>query len=151
MVLKIPPPPPIANQDPTLNRWLLEVTAILNNQGNIDQTSVAGLPAIATQTDTNTTGIGSLNTQVAALNTQVTAINASIVTINAQLATLSGQITTLQGRVTALEANGVPLKGAGVPAAGLGKVGDWYANIGGGVGQRIYVKTAVGVWTPFPF
>ena len=30
MVLKIPPPPPIAKMDPTLNRWFLEVTAILN-------------------------------------------------------------------------------------------------------------------------
>jgi hypothetical protein len=30
MVLKIPPPPPIANSDPTFNRWLLELTNILN-------------------------------------------------------------------------------------------------------------------------
>lgn len=144
MTQKLPPPPPLAVKDQALNRWLLELTSILNNQGVINQGSVDGLPAVATQVNTNTTGITGLNTQVAALNGQVASLNVQVVT-------LQGQVTTLQGQVTALQANPVPLNGVGVPAAGLGKVGDWYGNLTGAVGARVYIKTGVATWTPFPF
>jgi hypothetical protein len=41
MVQKIPPPPPLAVRDQTLNRWLLELTAILNSQGQIDGSNIS--------------------------------------------------------------------------------------------------------------
>lgn len=144
MPQKIPPPPPIASQDPTFNRWLLELTAILNASGGVDPSSVPGLPEVIAQSAANAAAIAALqgttggqSFAIALLQSQVIAINASIVTIN-------GQITTLGAR-------GELLFGAGVPAAGLGKVNDWYGDTAGAVGARVFIKKAVGVWTPFPF
>jgi hypothetical protein len=144
MVQKIPPPPPIANQDPTFNRWLLELTAILNAGGGIDANSVNGLPEVIAQSAANAVAI-------AALQTVTGGQTASIAALNVQVTSINGQIVTINGQITALGARAQPLNGIGVPAAGLGNVGDWYANIGGAVGARIYVKTAPAVWTPFPF
>lgn len=144
MVQKVPPPPPLAVKDQTLNRWLLELTAILNNTGGIDPSSVVGLAATTAQVGTNTTSIAALGTQVATLSGQVA-------TINAQIATLNGQIATLNVAVLALQANPIVRRGAGAPAAGLGAVGDWFGDVAGAAGARVWIKTAVGVWTAFPF
>lgn len=137
MVQKVPPPPPIANRDPTLNRWLLELTAILNGQGTIDPSNVDGLPAVITQVGTNTAGIATLNTEVAALNTEVAALQTEVATLNTEVAVL--------------QTNPVLRMGSTAPAAALGNVGDWYGNLTGAVGARVYIKTAVSTWTAFPF
>jgi len=144
VTLKIPPPPPIANEDPTFNRWLLELTTILNSQGLVDQVSVVGLPAVAAQGNANTASI-------VTINGQITVVNGQITTINGQITTINGQITTINGQITALQANPVVRNGTGAPAAGLGNVGDWYGDVAGIVGARVWIKTAVGTWTAFPF
>jgi hypothetical protein len=137
MVQKIPPPPPIAKLDPTFNRWLLELIAILNSSGGIDPGSVAGLIALTAQVTTNTASI--------------VVINGEITTINGQITVINGEITTINGEIAVLQANHVLHNGSGAPAAGLGSPGDWYGDIAGVVGARVWIKTAVATWTPFPF
>lgn len=144
MVKKIPPPPPIANRDPTFNRWLLELTGILNSGGDIDPNTVDGLPEVILQSGENADAIvilqtttGSQGGDITSLQNDVTALQGEVVAINAQLTTLG--------------ARGEVLFGAGAPAAGLGKVKDWYGDLAGAVGARVWIKTAVATWTPFPF
>lgn len=144
MALKVPPPPPMATSNPQFNRWLLELTSILSDQGGIDPSEVAGLPELITQVATNTTDIATLETGQGGQGTAIATLESDVITINTEIVTINGQITTLSARAQ-------PLNGVGVPNPGLGNVNDWYANIGGGAGARIYVKTAVGTWTPFPF
>lgn len=122
---KVPPPPYLTKdkQGQVLNRWLLELTSILNGAGDIDPGSVAGLTALVIQ-------VGTLTTQVAALQTLTTAQGTSI--------------TALNGEVTTLQANAVVRNGAGVPAGGLGNINDWYSD---DTNKHIYVKTGVAVWT----
>lgn len=145
MVQKIPPPPQFTGPEwQSFNRWLLEVTSILSNTGGINPDQVDGLTALFAEVAVNTTDITTLQSGQAGQAGDISALQASIVS-------LQGQITTINGQITTLSARGEVLNGVGAPAAGLGKVSDWYANIGGGVGARIYVKTGVVTWTPFPF
>lgn len=143
-VLKIPPPPPIANADPTFNRWLLELTAILNNNGGIDPNSVAGLSEVIAESAANTLAIagldnttGSQSIQINTLQLNVSALQADVVNINMALTTLGARAQVLNGVID--------------PAPGLGNVNDWYANTAGAAGHRIFVKTGVATWTAFPF
>lgn len=151
MVQKIPPPTFFTGapgQEPDwqgFNRWLLEVTSVLSNEGGIDPNEVTGLPTVIAQVGQNTADILTLDAgqdnnsfDIAALQAQVTNIdNVEIPTINAQL--------------TSLGARGTLRFGTGAPAAGLGNVNDWYGDTAGAVGSRIWIKKAVGVWTAFPF
>jgi hypothetical protein len=144
VVQKIPPPPPIANADPAFNRWLLEVTAILQASGNIDPDAVAGLPEVIAQSAANAAAVTALQTQVGNQDVSIAALAAQVLAIQNDIVTINGQLTTLGAR-------GELLFGAGAPAAGLGKVNDWYGDTAGAVGARIWIKKAVGVWTAFPF
>lgn len=141
---KIPPPPPIANQDPTFNRWLLELTSILNAQGDINPGTVVGLDVVIASVAANTAAI-------AALNVTVAGNSADIVALQGDISTINGNITSINAAILTLNARAQVLNGVGAPAAGLGNVNDWYANIGGAVGARIYVKTGAATWTAFPF
>lgn len=149
MARKIPPPNFLTGpgQPPDwqgFNRWLLEVTSILSNEGGINPEEVDGLPQLFVDVADNTTAIAGL-----AINTGNNA--AAIGVLSGQITVLSNAIATINGQITSLSARGELLFGAGVPAAGLGKVNDWYGDTAGAVGARIYIKKAVGVWTPFPF
>lgn len=145
MVQKIPPPPFITAQElQPLNRWLLEIQAILNNSGSIDPNQVAGLAQVIADTAANTLAIAALTPAVAGNTADIATINAEIAGINASIAAINGQLTTLGAR-------GELLFGAGPPAGGLGKVNDWFGDTAGGVGARIWIKQAPGVWTAFPF
>lgn len=118
---KIPPPPDIAAKDPVLNRWLIELTATLNGQGDIDPGSIAGFLELQNEVAQNTADIAALKTSTTALT--------------AEINTLSFQINILTSR-------SVVLNGAGAPAGGLGNNGDWYADT---TNKHIYVKTG-GAW-----
>lgn len=149
MARKIPPPTFLTgpNQPPdwqAFNRWLLEVTSILSNEGGINPEEVDGLPQLFVDVADNTADIAGLTTATGNNSASIGILSGQIVALTNAIATINGQITTLSAR-------GELLFGAGVPAAGLGKVNDWYGDTAGAVGARIYIKKAVGVWTPFPF
>lgn len=146
MALKIPPPPYLAVEDkfPGFNRWLLEVTSILTNQGGIDPSEVTGLSELFTQVGTNTTDITNLEAAQGGQAVDITTLQGDITTINGEITTINGQLTTLGARAQVYNANVDP-------SAGFGNVGDWYANYAGAAGHRIFIKTAVGTWTAFPF
>lgn len=145
MAQKIPPPPQFTGPDwQSFNRWLLEVTSVLSNTGGIAASEVEGLLAAYVQIAFNVANIAALQGTTGGQATDIFNLQNDVASINAALAVINGQITTLSTR-------GELLFGAGAPAAGLGKVNDWYGDTAGGVGARIWIKKAVGVWTPFPF
>lgn len=139
MALKIPPPPPFAGpQWQQFNRWLLEMTSILSNQGGIDPSEVTGLSTVITQVGTNTTDITELESTQGGQGADITALQADITAINGEISTINGQITSLSARAQVLN-------GVGVPNAGLGNNGDLFLNNTGGSGTRLYGKIA-GAW-----
>ena len=144
MSQKIPPPPPIANMDPTFNRWLLELTSILEAGGSIDPNSVAGLPQVIAQSAANAAAITVLQGEVGGNTGDITTLQGEVTTIDGEIITINGELTTLGARAQVL--NGVV-----DPANGLGSVNDWYANTAGAAGHRIFVKTGAATWTAFPF
>lgn len=137
MVQRIPPPVGAAVKDPVFNRWLIELVNILNANGEIDPGSVAGLNALVVQVAASATAITALNTAVAANTAAITALNTSVAANTVA--------------ITALQARAQVRNGTGTPAAGLGSVGDWYGDTAGAAGARVWIKTAPGVWTAFPF
>lgn len=137
MAQKIPPPPPIANQDPTFNRWLIELTSILNDNGDLNPDNIPGL--------------ATLSAEVTALGATVASQTSQLTTLNNQVAFLIASVVGLSSSVTTLEARSQVFNGSGDPSGGLGNVGDWYANTSGGAGHRIFIKTSVSAWFAFPF
>ena len=150
MAAKIPPPPPIATSNPEFNRWLLELTSILSDEGGIDPSEVTGLTSVITQVGVNTTDITNLETSVGDQGGDISILQEDIATVNSEISTINGQITTLSSTVTSLSARNQVFSGSGTPSAGLGVNGDWYGNVGGAAGSRVYIKVS-GTWTPFPF
>ena len=152
MVQKVPPPPQLpvsfGGFGQQLNRWLLEIQAILNNQGQIDPTSVAGLVALIAQVATLVTEIATLTTEVAAATAAVTALTAEVVALTTQVTTNTTNIATNTANIATLAARAVVRNGSGVPAAGLGGNGDLYINNTGGAGTYLYGKIG-GAWVAF--
>lgn len=145
MVQKIPPPPQLTGPEwQAFNRWLLEVTSVLTNEGGIDPAEVTGLPALFVTVAGQALSIAALALTQGSQGGDITTLQGQVAAINISIATINGQITTLGAR-------GELLFGAGVPAGGLGKVNDWYGDTAGAVGARVFIKKAVGVWTAFPF
>lgn len=145
MPQKLPPPPQLTGPEwQSFNRWLVELTSVLANNGGIDPNSIDGYSALVDQVDTNTTDITNLQGTQGGQAGAIAALQGDVAALTASLAAANASITTLSAR-------GELLFGAGAPAAGLGKVNDWYGDTAGGVGARIWIKKVVGVWTPFPF
>jgi peptidoglycan hydrolase-like amidase len=148
MVLKIPPPPTLSKDFQQLNRWLLEIQSILNNQGVIEPSNVDGLPALFTQ-------VAALAAQVAILAADVATNTANIATNTANIATNTTEITantaniaTNTANIAALTARNQILNGAGAPGGGTGNNGDLYINNAGAPGSYLYGKIAGG-WVAF--
>jgi len=144
MPQKVPPPPPIATQDPQLNRWFLELTAILNDSGGIDVSSVTGLDVVVADVTQNTNDITALQSGSAGQSASITALNSQVGALQVQVASLATTVAALSSRAQVFN-------GTVNPAAGVGNIGDWYANTAGAVGNRIFVKTGVATWFAFPF
>lgn len=150
MVQKIPPPTFFTGapgQEPDwqgFNRWLLEVTSILSNEGGINPDQVEGLPAVITQVGTNTTNIAALSLGQGGQGLAIVALQNHDVVLDNEIIAINGALTTLGARAQVLS-------GSADPAPGLGNINDWYANTAGAVGHRIFVKTAIGTWFAFPF
>jgi hypothetical protein len=141
MTLKIPPPPTLPVQFQALNRWLIELQSILNSQGTINQDSVDGLPALATQVTTLDTQVAT-NTADIANNTTGIAANTTAIAVN------TTNIAANTASIAVLTARNQILNGAGVPAAGLGNSGDLYINNTGAPATYLYGKIA-GAWVAF--
>lgn len=126
---KVPPPPHIANLDPTLNRWLIDLQAFINQGGGtIDPSLIPGYDAL----------IATVNLQTSQINTLLVNTAANTASIH----TLQVLLTALTTRVTALEARPQVRNGTAAPGAGLGNNGDWYADTNN---LHIYVKVT-GAW-----
>jgi len=123
--LKLPPPPPFAKVDPTFNRWLIEILAVLGAAGGIDPTKIDGWNELVAAVAANTAAVG---------------------TLDASVTTLQGQTLANATAITNLQARNQVYNGTGAPGGGLGIDNDWYYNRSGGVGARLYIKLA-GVWT----
>jgi len=134
MVLKIPPPPHLANADPELNRWLLELQAILNNQGAISPQSIQGLQETETQVAANTSDIATLE---GTTGSQGAAINA----LQTQVNTNTNSITSLNSSVTTLASRNQVWNDIAAPVV-LHANGDWFADTSN---KHIYVQVA-GAW-----
>lgn len=145
MVQKIPPPPPIASQDQAFNRWLLELTAILNDGGGIDPDSIDGLTEAYGQIAANTGAISALSLTVGSQGGNITALQHQVAILNNAVMAINGQLTTIGADVIALQNRAQVLNGAGAPAGGLGSDGDLYLNNTGGSGTRLYGKIG-GAW-----
>ena len=138
MAQKIPPPPFMVGPEwEGFNRWLLELTSVLTNEGGINPEEVTGLPATIALVAANTLAIANLQTTTGSQGGAITGLQA-------QINFLTTQITVLNSSVTTLAARAQVLRGAGAPAAGLGNVNDWYADT---TNLHIYVKTAAATWT----
>ena len=153
MVLKIPPPPPIAVKNPELNRWLLEITAIFNSQGGIDPGNITGLAALTAQVAANATAIAAETTRAEAAEVLLAPLASPTFTGNPAAPTAAAGTNTTQLATTAFvqTRGGATHNGTGVPASGLGLVGDWYGDVAGVAGARVWVKTGVSTWVAFPF
>lgn len=143
-VKKIPPPIGIAEKDQILNRWLVELTNILNAGGTIDPNDVDGLPALILQ-------VAVLAVQVFSLSGQVSTNTGDITTLQGQVATNTAGIAANTLAIAALAARNQVYNGTGAPAGALGVVGDWYGDVAGIIGSRIWIKTGAATWTAFPF
>lgn len=121
---KVPPPPPLANNDPVLNRWLLELTSILNGDGQINATAVPGLEDVQAEIETLQGQVNLLSSEFAGLNSV---------------------IANHESRIQTLEARNQVFSGTAAPGAGVGVDGDWFYNRTGVVGARLYIKVG-GAW-----
>ena len=140
MVQKLPPPPQLTGPEwQPFNRWLLELTAVLANNGGIDPNSIDGYQATVDQVETNTVDISALQ---GASGGQ----SADIAVLQGQVAVLTAGLAAANASITSLSARGEILFGVGVPGAGLGKVNDLYGRTDG-PNRSVYIKTGVATWT----
>lgn len=63
---RVPPPVPIAINDPTFNRWLHDLTAFLAEGGGIDPGAIPGYDTLVSTVDLHTTQISSNTIDIAA-------------------------------------------------------------------------------------
>ncbi len=127
---RVPPPPRLAVDDPGFNKWLIDLTQIINSGGgSIDPALIPGYDTLVATVNLHTIEINSNTVNIAANTAAIGTANTNIAVLQSQVA-----ILTTRSRV---------LNGAGVPGVGLGNDGDWYAKTA--AATHIYVKVA-GAW-----
>jgi hypothetical protein len=145
MPLKLPPPPQLpvsfGGFGQQLNRWLLEIQSILNNQGLIEPANVDGLPALFTQ-------VATLVAEVATNTADIATNTANIATNTESIAANTASIAANTAAITVLQANPIIRNGVGAPSSALGSNGDLYINNTGSAGTYLYGKI-VGTWVAF--
>ena len=137
MTLKIPPPPFLTGpQYAGFNRWLLELTSILQATGGIDPNSVAGLAEVIAQSAANAAAIVVLQALTASQG-------ADISTLQGDVTTLQGDVVTINSALTTLGARAQLFNGSGAPAGALGNINDQYTDI---TNKHIYTKIGATAW-----
>jgi hypothetical protein len=147
---RVPPPPPIAQNDPTFNRWLHDLTVFITESGGIDPGVIPGYDHLVSTVATHTTQIASHTIDIASLTSQVGVHTSEIATLfsttaihTSQIASNTTNIATNTSAITTLEARSQVSSGIVVPDDADGADGDWYADT---VASHIYIKVA-GLWT----
>lgn len=140
-IKRIPPPPPIATNDPVFNRWLHDITAFIGSNG-IDTSQIPGYDDLVATVDAHSTQIA-INTSNIATNTLNIGTNSTnISTLFSTTAAHTTQINANTSNISALAARSQVLHGTTPPTAGTGIDGDWYSDTSA---KHIYTKVA-GTW-----
>jgi hypothetical protein len=127
----------LAVNDPAFNKWLIDLTSIINSGGGgIDPSLIPGYDALVSTVNLHSIEIASNTVNIAANTSAIATANINITSLQSQTS-----INTLA--VNNLNARARVLNGTGAPGAGLGQDGDWYAKTS--AATHIYVKVA-GAW-----
>jgi hypothetical protein len=154
---RVPPPPPIAVNDPAFNRWLHDLTAFITEGGGIDPGVIPGYDLLVSTVANHTTQIASHTVDIASLTSAVGVHTSEIATLFSTTATHTSQIATNTTNIAAnttdiatntadiitLNTRSQVLHGVIAPVAGTGIDGDWYSDT---TAKHIYVKVG-GSWT----
>lgn len=154
---RVPPPPPIAVNDPAFNRWLHDLTAFITEGGGIDPGVIPGYDLLVSTVANHTTQIASHTVDIASLTSAVGVHTSEIATLFSTTATHTSQIATNTTNIAVnttdiatntadiitLNTRSQVLHGVIAPVVGTGIDGDWYSDT---TAKHIYVKVG-GSWT----
>lgn len=152
---RVPPPPPIAENDPVFNRWLHDLTAFITESGSIDPGVIPGYDTLVSTVALHSTQISSLTVNVAANTSNISINTSNISTLFSTTSTHTSQIATnttniatntsgIAGNavnIATLTARSQVLHGTAAPGA-IGIDGDWFSDT---TAKHIYVKVS-GSW-----
>lgn len=139
---KMPPPPPIAQNDPVFNRWLHDLMAFIKEGGFIDPGVIPGYDVLVSTVHTHTTQISSLTIDVASLTSQVGVHTSQIASLFSITSLHTTEINLNAANIALLFDRPQVRNGIVAPVAALGSDGDWFADT---VAKHIYVRTG-GTW-----